>query len=151
MIVLFPRLSTWAVLETTKQENILVINTHLDHVLSSTREKQIEVLLTELRDKILKFPTILLGDFNSLPVETTRTKIAEFEKNFFDPWFTLKKEEQSSYHSFKGINNKNERIDWILHTKDFLAKDIEIDNRDENNIFPSDHFILKSKLHLKLD
>ena len=81
----FPRLCTWA--EITIKESglkMMVVNTHLDHILSETRLKQIQVLIKEIK-KINQRPLFIMGDFNESPLtEIQKELISEF--GLKDPW-----------------------------------------------------------------
>jgi len=141
----YPRLATWI-----KAKNInegyefIFIVTHLDHVLSSTREEQIKVLITELKKiNAENLPLILAGDFNESPKENVRKIITEEIPELIDPWFFLKKEEEASHHHFHLPIVNASRIDWFLVDKKFRAQEIFLDKTHENNIFPSDHYLLK--------
>ena len=138
----FPRLCTWIqarVIETGK--DFFYVNTHLDHVLDKTRKAQIKVLISEVKKKnILELPIILSGDFNESPAEDVREIINKEWPNLSDPWQSLGKSEQTSFHKFDGTHDNGSRIDWILADKSFHASSMEIVQDHEDNIYPSDHF-----------
>lgn len=146
----FPRLATWALIKTHQsQKTFLVVNTHLDHVHSETRQKQIMVLLNEMRDFLNTYPSILCGDFNESPYGQTRLVLENSNIQLKDPWHLLNQEESGSYHSFNGEHEKDTaRIDWILHSKQFEPISIELDKRKRGIMFPSDHYPLKLVLRM---
>ncbi len=144
----FPRLCTWAIFRDQKLREFFVINTHLDHVLPETRERQIQVLLDELKEKIHSLPTILMGDFNEDPFCGVRKKIHTFCDRLHDPWLVLKKNEEPSYHQFKGSSHSGARIDWMLLSSELKVKNIMLDTRVQDSIFPSDHYPLKAEIIL---
>lgn len=144
----FPRLATWALIELNKNKKIFIITTHLDHISSVTRQKQIGVLINELKNYITTYPTILMGDFNEDPMGKTRELLFQSHLKLNDPWITLNLKEEGSYHSFNGANEKNTaRIDWILHTQQFKPISIELDKRHSGTMYPSDHYPVKCKLN----
>lgn len=144
---LFPRLATWALMELPNKTTIFVINTHLDHIQSETRQKQVEVLLNELGDFLKTYPSIIAGDFNEGPYGKARAVIQNSEMDLLDPWHDLGLPEEGSYHSFKGkFEEKAERIDWILHTKHFSPVSIHLDKSQDGEVFPSDHYPVKTVL-----
>lgn len=137
----FPRLATWTLLELQNEKKIFIVNTHLDHIDTNTRQKQVTVLLNELANYLGTYPSILTGDFNEGPNGKVRAIINNSHLNLIDPWQALKLKEEGSYHSFKGeAGNKNERIDWILHTNKFKPISIELEKRHQGTIYPSDHY-----------
>jgi len=66
---MFPRICTWGQFEWKSVEStntpFFLLNTHLDHLNSIAREKQIRVIVEFIKNKIPHdSPTILMGDFN---------------------------------------------------------------------------------------
>lgn len=139
----FPRLCTWAEVTFKKSGlQMMVVNTHLDHVLSTTRAKQIEVLIAEVK-KIGSRPVILMGDFNESPLTAIKeTLMRAFDIK--DPWSEKKYPEETSHHGFKGDKSPaGDRIDWILVPNGFECKEIYLEKRQsQNGVYPSDHYPL---------
>ncbi len=137
----FPRLCTWAEVTFKKSGlQMIVVNTHLDHILSSTREKQIEVLICEIK-KISLRPVIIMGDFNESPL----TGIKQDLMSAFalkDPWTEKKYPEETSHHGFKGSETSSgDRIDWILIPEQFECEDlVMMKSSNPEGVFPSDHY-----------
>ncbi|WP_372654858.1 endonuclease/exonuclease/phosphatase family protein [Halobacteriovorax sp.] len=138
----FPRLCTWIqarVIETGK--DFFYVNTHLDHVLGTTRKEQIQVLINEITKKnSLNLPVVLTGDFNESPSESVREVIEKDWQELYDPWQHLGRAEETSFHKFDGKNIDGSRIDWILVDKSFSVKTIQIVKDHEGEIYPSDHY-----------
>lgn len=143
----FPRLCTWMQITHLQSNNdYIVINTHLDHVLEETRVEQINVLIREI--KLINnqnLPIILLGDFNDTPTSTIRKKIMQ-HLNLKDPWIELSLPEEKTHHGFLGEKGVGERIDWILVPKTFSTETIFLEKRSFNDIYPSDHYPLLATL-----
>ena len=137
----FPRLCTWIKAKHIESEKMFFyVNVHLDHVLSSTREQQIQVLINEtksINDK--NYPMILSGDFNESPTEQVREQINSKYTNLYDPW---NHPEETSFHKFDGVNPEGTRIDWIMIDKSIKSKEIKLEKRDQKGIYPSDHFFV---------
>ncbi len=132
----FPRLCVWSKLR-HQNENILVINTHLDHTDSSIRYKQAQVLTSEIKKIIEKNEfLILLGDFNDHPQSDVRKHLID-ELSLHDPWA---QPETTSHHPFSGENSTGARIDWILLSDAARSSRIFYDTTSEKSIWPSDHF-----------
>ncbi len=143
----FPRLCTWMqITHLIHNQDYLVLNTHLDHVLEETRIEQVKVLIKEvqsLNDKNL--PIILLGDFNDSPKSQIRQTLLQ-NLNLIDPWIELALPEETTHHGFLGKKSKGERIDWILVPESFSVESIYLEKKDFNQIYPSDHYPLLATL-----
>lgn len=143
----FPRLCIWAILKDKENnQNLFIINTHLDHKSSKTRHKQIQVLINEVEKKVNGLPLIIAGDFNEDPFGLVRKELVSNFSNIIDPWMSLEKNEESSFHKFKGHNDEKKRIDWVLIDKNMGAESIQLDKTKKSKIYPSDHFPVKLRL-----
>lgn len=136
----FPRLCTWAILkEFSNEKEIFVIDVHLDHLETKTRQEQIKVLLKETALKNPdKLPTILMGDFNESPSEGVRN-IIDSNSKLQDPWIGFSLPEEGSHHGFEKRKDAT-RIDWILAEESFNPTSIELYKDSDNGIYPSDHY-----------
>ena len=139
----FPRLCTWAEVSLkTSGQKLMVVNTHLDHILTATREKQIQVLIDEVK-KINQLPLMIMGDFNESPLTAIKEKIlSAFDLK--DPWIEKKYPEETTHHSFLGDKTtEGDRIDWILIPVNFECTDLKLEKRSsQEGIYPSDHYPL---------
>ena len=139
---MFPRLMTFSHLKHRDNSiEIIVVNTHLDHLSTTTRAKQSKVLidqLTHINSK--KLPLILTGDFNESPEGDVRRNIDSSNIISIDPWKDLNKGCEGTHHRFTGSNSDTARIDWILASKEMKAIEAEIIKDNTNGKYPSDHF-----------
>ena len=136
----FPRLCTWAEVTIKKSDKqLMIVNTHLDHILNSTRARQIHVLINEIK-KINTRQLVIVGDFNESPLTSIKSDLM----NAFglkDPWIEKNYPEETSHHSFNGLDTvAGDRIDWILIPKDFECSSLVMDKRSVGNVYPSDHY-----------
>jgi endonuclease/exonuclease/phosphatase family metal-dependent hydrolase len=138
----FPRLCTWARIKLKQSgQNLMVVNTHLDHILQKSRKEQIKVLIREIQ-KLGNDPVIIVGDFNESPLTEIQKDLLEAFK-LQDPWKEMGQAEETSHHGFLGEEANGDRIDWILVPTTFECESITMDKRSfENGIFPSDHYPL---------
>jgi endonuclease/exonuclease/phosphatase family metal-dependent hydrolase len=138
----FPRLCTWAeVTVKASGEKLMIVNTHLDHILSSTRLSQIHVLINEVK-KINSRPLIIMGDFNESPLTELKKDLMD-AFGLKDPWIEKKYPEETSHHGFSGTKAvTGDRIDWILMPKSFECTSLVMDKRSHKNVYPSDHYPL---------
>jgi endonuclease/exonuclease/phosphatase family metal-dependent hydrolase len=139
----FPRLCTWASFD----EGVLAVNVHLDNLSDETRLCQIQVLIEQLSELKKQFhTTILMGDFNESPGGAVRSLINQEWPDLKDPWLQLGNAEESSHHHFHEPIDYGSRVDWILTSDSLLAQEILLDkSQSEQGLFPSDHYILKSR------
>lgn len=140
----FPRLCTWAHLKFKSGLELIVANTHLDHILQETRIKQSEVLINELLEikNRLKLDIVLMGDFNESPNYSIKQNICE-RLGLIDPWEKLALAEEPSHHSFLGFEQPGLRIDWILVPDHFEIESIKLlKDKSPTGIYPSDHYPL---------
>lgn len=136
----FPRLFTW--MEVTLKESarkLMIVNTHLDHILDSTRVEQIKVLINEVK-KINNRELIILGDFNESPLTSIKSDLME-EFKLKDPWVEKKYAEETSHHGFNGIKAvSGDRIDWILIPLSYECRKFVMDKTSRGGVYPSDHY-----------
>jgi endonuclease/exonuclease/phosphatase family metal-dependent hydrolase len=149
---MFPRVCTWAKVLIQGSEK-LIVNCHLDHLDTDTRENQIKVLIKEIKKiNSSNIPIILMGDFNEGPMGTVRKQIQNSSLNLQDPWLKLKKVEEASFHKFlkedppKGFFG--ERIDWILMDRNLKCNRIELLKNSVDDLYPSDHYPLLAEIEL---
>ena len=139
----FPRLGTWAIFD----EGILAINVHLDNSNSDVRLCQIQVLRQQIATLKYDYRAIvLMGDFNESPECPVRNWINQEWSELRDPWLELGYAEESSHHHFYEPIDYGSRVDWILANEVLEPQEILLDkSRSDQGIYPSDHYILKSR------
>ena len=141
----FPRLCTWMKVQHKEfQKEFLIVNCHLDHVLQSTRKSQAGVLKNEI-NKVNQdeLPLVIMGDFNDAPDSPVREVFHCSSLKVNDPWLDLEKEEETSYHKFKGENEDGSRIDWFLVNEQLKSKEVDLVKEHKEGRYPSDHFPVK--------
>lgn len=146
----FPRLFTWVHATHTKtNRKFLLVNTHIDHILETTRLSQVEVLASELM-KLIKADEkiILMGDFNDSPCGEVRKHLLDLLPFISDPWTKLNKFEETSFHPFTGQNPDGARIDWVLLDQRIQCSNIFLDKTENNGKYPSDHFPVVCEVNL---
>lgn len=144
----FPRLCSWVKYCNLSIE-FLVFNVHLDHTTDEVRMLQVKILSEEIKKiNTDSLPIVLMGDFNSSPLSDVYKFILK-ELSLIDPWKSLNKVEETSYHQFRGVFDGGFRIDWILHSPEFTCLDVQLLKDNEKGYFPSDHFPLFCDIILK--
>lgn len=140
-----PRICTWAhfrEIETNKE--LVVYNTHLDHVSEEGRAQGINIVLNFMKDKYNenKVPYMLMGDFNCFTSERTFKIIKDIQDENFKLKNCFSEVENSvtcTFHDFKGENNHGV-IDYILTSKEFKTSGIEVFEGLIEGGYPSDHY-----------
>jgi len=148
----FPRLATWALLQTIPEGiELYACVTHLDHISAEARLGQTGVLIDEL-DRIAgdKAPIILTGDFNDLPDSGAYLRLTGTEGRFRDVWADCKRPEEGfdTWHGFTGKGQRG-RIDWVLVRGSVVVLNIRILRDTYEGRYPSDHFPVQADLEIE--
>ena len=134
------RIATWAVLE-NKETGVRYthMNTHLDHVLESTREGQAGVLLEKLKELQSEGNVIVTGDFNAYPTENVYKRMIEVTD---DVAFTAKNADEGiTFHNYGKKEDKGQgAIDFIFTSKGVKADTYKIIRNTVKGMYPSDHY-----------
>jgi endonuclease/exonuclease/phosphatase family metal-dependent hydrolase len=152
-----PRIVTWARLkDRAGGTTLLWFNTHWDHQGNTARVesgKLMRRLIVENRGDP-NLPTIVTGDFNSsedTPQYRTLTVGDGTGLKLIDAYretHPQRQPDEASFNGFKGTR-QGSRIDWILHSPQWLATGAAIDRTDRNGHTPSDHYPVTAELELK--
>ena len=144
----FPRLVLWCEFEHRPSKNIFIAGVcHLDHELESTRLDQAKILLQQLAIfNPSKLPVLLMGDFNSPPQSLTHNHLLTDGPNWIDPWHEKRQPERPSTHHFGKEKLESARIDWILIPQIWRCQSIEMDQTQQQGIYPSDHYPILASL-----
>lgn len=142
------RIATWAVLENKETgERYTHINTHLDHVLESTRVGQCGVLLSEMSKLETQGSVVCTGDFNTY---SDGEVYAAMTKDSDDAAAVAKNTDSGiTYHNYGKIAEDGQgAIDFI-----FLSKGTEVDTykviRDTaKGMYPSDHYPIVADIYI---
>lgn len=144
----FPRLMTALILKPLNLDlELFLVNTHFDHIKSSTRVGQAGVLCDVVSSELTKEQhLILLGDYNDSPTSATRSQIERCFPDLHDVWAQFNSLEETSHHGFNSSENAGSRIDWILVDKRMRAVESYLDKSHQGEIYPSDHYPVIAKL-----
>jgi endonuclease/exonuclease/phosphatase family metal-dependent hydrolase len=146
----FPRLMTWVHLQLKNStQQLLLVNTHLDHIKISTRLGQMKVLAKEIK-RIWhpSVPLIIMGDFNDSPFSPVREQLLREFNMLTDAWQLFNEKEESSHHAFQGEIQNGSRIDWILTDRRLHLSACWMDKSSQDGMYPTDHFPVVCKLKL---
>ncbi len=132
--------------EISTQKELVVFNTHLDHVSDEARVKGIAVVL----DKIQAFgdkPSIFMGDMNAKPNSVTYNNAVE---SFDDAKVVATDTMDGATYQAWGKKLNHERIDYFLVSKTGIeVEKYAVVQNTYDGVYPSDHFPIY--LEMKLD
>jgi endonuclease/exonuclease/phosphatase family metal-dependent hydrolase len=144
-----PRIVTWGIFRTRQTgKTFVMMNTHFHWgELYVTRTS--ELIMKKWRELAGDKPTLFTGDFNLPPTSPTHAlfcgKMATGHdlslRYFYDAYESLNmpQTDMGTGHSFKGVLNQD-RIDWILYTREFTPAQVTIIHDQVNGRYPSDHY-----------
>jgi len=129
------------------KEELLVFNTHFDHIGVVAREKSSELILKRI-NKINRqsLPVILMGDFNSIP---NSPPVKEIITELSDALQISLEKLQGPRGTFNGFNADlpiEKRIDYIFTRNVKVLSYIHINDRLNNNRHISDHLPVMVKI-----
>lgn len=146
----FPRLMTWVKVQLKdNKQNFLIINCHIDHMKTETRQEQIRVLATEIKKFWdMQSALIIMGDFNESPDGQVRSILLKEFPSLEDAWRKFNSIEETSHHAFTGEMQNGERIDWIMVDKRLSILSSQLEKHSESGLYPSDHYPVICRIKL---
>jgi endonuclease/exonuclease/phosphatase family metal-dependent hydrolase len=154
----YPRTCTWArVRDRGNGRELLVANTHFDHLGVLAREQSARLIVARLlavagvRTPVAVAPPILLlGDFNS--DERSSAYRAILDAGLVDAYRSVHPQagaNELTFHDFKGLV-LGRRIDFIFNSMDLHAVDAAIVRTPiAPGRFPSDHYFVTARFQWK--
>ena len=145
------RIASWALLENKETgERYTHINTHLDHVLETTREAQMKVLIECVNKVANGSPIIMTGDFN----DYEDSLVYAVACKDFNDWKVVAKQSDDG-RTFTSYGNKSEEshkgigaIDYIFADKSLVVDTYKIIRDTVQGIYPSDHYPIVADIRL---
>ena len=136
----YPRICTWATLQ-NKQTGLVYthLNTHLDHLLETTREKQAQVLVGEIKRLEQTGPVICTGDFNTEEGAKAYKVVAAA---LDDTKLTAQETDSGqTFHNYgRLLLSKQKPIDFIFVTKGTTVLRYKIIDNTVHEMYLSDHY-----------
>lgn len=130
-------------------------NTHFDHRSEKARQQSARLVWSRVRDR--KDITFLTGDFNCTEESfawqylTGDARIDDGDKgDFTDVWHVAKKQKNpvSTFHGYRGPQEANHRIDWILMRPELPVTMAETVIFQRNGLYTSDHFAVYAEVEM---
>lgn len=153
---LFPRICTMVeVKDKETNQHLRIFNTHLDHLLPSSRQFEIGVIINKIIEvqTLHELPLILMGDLNT----HDKSKVVQFLTNpKFTPFkFPLTSVNQTvdtfntMHYGSGGKKDYKSPIDFIFINKQIQVIDTHIVTTSYRGFYPSDHYPVYATLKLK--
>ncbi|GAB3935939.1 endonuclease/exonuclease/phosphatase family protein [Larkinella terrae] len=145
-----PRVATYGIFRDKRNESqVLVINTHFDHMGETARQNSAKLLISKVKDLAGELPVILTGDFNTPDVSPAIKTLTS------DPTFQLSNTEKLSESPHTGgnstFNNFQTRQSGLVIDFIFVGPNVEVKRHDylpilKDNVFISDHWPVLSRI-----
>jgi endonuclease/exonuclease/phosphatase family metal-dependent hydrolase len=150
-----PRICTWVLLkDKLADKTIFYANTHFDHIGKVARVESAKLIRKRFAEFEQKYPIILTGDFNSTE-DTDAYKIIIQGEDGKNKWIDsfrvtnpVKTPFERSSHGWKGTR-EGSRIDWIIHSPDFVTLNSMIDYTSDQGRYPSDHYPVEAVIRYR--
>ena len=143
------RIASWVRLGEGNDDELLVVNTHWDHVSQPAREFAAQTILEFLKQNAGDAQVVLLGDMNAHE-ETPEIKLllGSDEMPLADSYRELHPDVEESEATFCSFENRTtgKRIDHVLHSPHFKARSAEIIRTIFGGKTASDHFAVLVEL-----
>ena len=144
----FPRICTWATLKNKQTGRVFThLNTHLDHLLEYTREKQAQVLVAFVKTLEAQGPVVCTGDFNTEEGAKAYKVVAGA---LDDTKMTAAVSDNGpTFHDYgRPLFGKKKPIDFIFVSRGTVVQRYRIIDNTVENMYLSDHYGLCSDLAL---
>lgn len=132
------RIATWGKFkDKSTSKEFVVINTHFDHIGKEARRKSAELIKIKAVQLAQKHPLIVTGDFNCTREESAYAAMMDDAGiPLFDP---ATSPAPGTFCGFEVNTMKCNPIDYIFHSKHWLAKDYKVITDNDGKHYPSDH------------
>lgn len=134
----------------TSGREIRVLNTHLDHVAQSARERQIQMILEEAVRYPADFPQVLAADLNADSANPITADV--LRAGWFDTYTAVHgtADPGPTAHAFRGENFVPEKtrgkIDFVFARGRLQASAASIVRDRQGELYPSDHYFVTARL-----
>jgi endonuclease/exonuclease/phosphatase family metal-dependent hydrolase len=152
-----PRMVSWVRLRDRRASgpDFVFANAHFDHRGRQARLESARLIRQRLESTMPGKPVILTGDFNTnedqLPYQALVGAASDSKLTLMDTDRVIhphRSSEEATFSSWRGTR-KGSRIDWILHTPDFVTLNATINRTNDAGRYPSDHYPVEAILRLK--
>ncbi|MCC7473993.1 MAG: endonuclease/exonuclease/phosphatase family protein [Pirellulales bacterium] len=149
-----PRIASWARLTDLRScRGFTLLNMHWDHQSEPAHDQSAALVAGRFCAIAKGLPTIVTGDFNCTEDSTAYATLvgkAEPKLRLFDSYREVHPKRSPQEASFNGwkLRTEGSRIDFVLHTREFVATKSEIVRTTYDGRLPSDHYPVLATLRL---
>ena len=109
-----PRTCIWAIAtDTLSNTTYLILNCHPDWINDTQRALQVEVIFSQMGEKMQQYPTLFCGDFNTKPDGPVYARIIQ---DVNDSSTNADNDLSEVDHTFHNFGESNDFIDYIFYT-----------------------------------
>lgn len=150
---LWPRICSWVhLLDRSTRTGFYVYNVHMDNLSQHSRELSVRLLAGKIATRKTKDPFIVMGDFNMEPDNPAMRYLQEVQSPYprmYDAWAAVhfREPEIGTRHGFRG--NSGPMIDYIRLCENIVPLEAQVDQRNFDGKYPSDHFPVIAKVRIK--
>lgn len=134
--------------DAVSKKTLFVFNTHFDNEGELARQESAKLLLTEVAKLGAQDNLVVTGDFNfkadSKGYETITQTLVDAEKISTTPATGGSK----TFNDFGANKDTDNKIDFVFVKKDTKVLNHKVDTTVYNNLYPSDHFPVITRLDL---
>ena len=144
-----PRMVSWVILRDLQTgTRFLYMNTHFDHRGPVARAASARLIRQWVKTHAPDLPILITGDFNSTEddepyqILVLGRGLPQKASRWIDAYRIIHPTPtgwEATYHGWKGVQ-KGKRIDWIIHSPDFVPLEAQILHFQDSGHYPSDHY-----------
>jgi endonuclease/exonuclease/phosphatase family metal-dependent hydrolase len=153
-----PRMVSWVRLSDSSDDGaqLVFMNTHFDHRGRTARLESARLVRKRAEQFMAEgIPLVITGDFNATEDERPYAELVSSgdggEFPIIDSFRRAHPERRSDEASFGRWTGHREgsRIDWLLHSPQFVTLQCAINHSNDGGRFPSDHYPVQAILRLR--
>jgi endonuclease/exonuclease/phosphatase family metal-dependent hydrolase len=146
-----PRIATWARMHMVRGgREILVVNTHFDHVGVEARQRSAALLRERFVSAPNPAPLVLMGDFNVTDTTAAYRILTVPDHGLVDAWKAAGSAAPTdTFTGFEASGQPGPRIDFVFVSREWDVMSARAEHLERNGRHPSDHRPLVAGLRLR--
>lgn len=153
---MWPRICSWVrLIDKTAGKNFYVYNIHLDNLSGNSRELSARLLAGKIAARKTRDPFIVMGDFNMEANDPAMQYLQDANNStpylhMRDAWSSVHFRERriGTRHGWEG-DTSGPMIDHIRLCENTIPLDVQVDRRQYDGRYPSDHFPVVAKIQFR--
>ena len=141
------RICSYVILnEKSSGSQLVVFNTHLDHISDLARINGINVVLEKIK-QFGSLPSIIMGDFNA---DESSETYKSATSSFFDAKYQTDNTASGATYQNWGKSLDRENIDYFMISKTGITvNEYKVIDKTFDGVYPSDHFPIYLSINIK--